>query len=78
MLRAGTTTGSENRIPFSITWAGADPVSSGAKASRARSTRGAASRELSLSGYQLLFGSLLLVGFAGVFLWALRLWLFEL
>ncbi len=77
MVRAETTIERDNRIPFSIAWAAADPVGSEAEARQTASTRAAAEQGLNLSGYQLLFGFALFIGFAGVFLWAFRLWLFE-
>jgi hypothetical protein len=78
MLRVETTIGTENRVPFSLTWAGDKRVKPDARGSQIAATRVVAARGLTLSGYQLLFGCAFLLGLAGVALWALELWLFEL
>ena len=77
MLRVETAVGSENYIPFRITWAETGQARPEGEARHAGYTRGMAARELNLSGYQLLFGCALFMGLATVFLWALKLWLFE-
>jgi hypothetical protein len=78
MLRVETTIGTENHIPFSTAWADTGQAIPEATTRQAGSTRGGAARGLNLSGYQLLFGCAFLMGLAGVALWALELWLFEL
>jgi hypothetical protein len=77
MLHAETTIDTESHIPFSIPWASTGQASLQANAQPAASARGAAARELNLSGYQLLFGCAALAVLGGVFLWALNLWLFQ-
>jgi hypothetical protein len=77
MLRGEITIDTENHIPFSIAWSSTGHTSLAAKAHHAGLARAAAARELSLSGYQLLFGCAVLAAFGGVFLWALNVWLFR-
>ena len=77
MVRAETTIDTKNHIPFSIPWASTGQARLEVKAQRAASARGAAARELNLSGYQLLFGCAVLAAMGGGFLWALKLWLFQ-
>ena len=75
MLRVETTIGTESHIPFS--WADTGQTGPEAKTRRVGSNRGLAARELNLSGYQLLFGSAFLMGFATFLLWVFKLWLLE-
>ena len=77
MLRVETAVGTENRISFPITWAGTGQANPDARIQHAESAGGIAARGLNLSGYQVLFGCALLLGLAGAFLWALKLWLFQ-
>ena len=78
MLRIETAIGGENRIPFPITWPDTGQESPEVTASHTVSVRSVTSRGLNLSGYQLLFGCAIFIGLATVFLWALKLWLFQL
>jgi hypothetical protein len=77
MVRVETTIDSKNHIPFSIPWASTGQASLSAKAQHAASARDMAARGLNLSGYQLLSGCAVLALSGGVFLWALKLWLFQ-
>ena len=77
MVRVETTIDTKNHIPFSIPWASTGQARLEVKARHAASARAAAARELNLSGYQLLFGCAVLAAMGAVFLWALKLWLFQ-
>jgi hypothetical protein len=77
MLRVETVLGSENHIPFPVTWADTGQARPEGETRHAGPARSVAARGLNLSGYQLLFGCTFLMGLATAFLWALKLWLFQ-